>query len=309
VTRSEHPNSWIWLDGEFVRYQDARFGVMTHALHYGTGCFEGIRAYWNAAEARLHMLQPLAHYQRLHRSARVLTMGVPWTPEQLVEATAELLRRNEYREDAYVRPLVFKSGEIFGVPFADVAESVAIYTRPFGRYVHRDGGLRCKVSSWTRVPDTAIPARAKITGAYINSNLAKIEAQQAGFDEAIVLNTAGHVSEGSAENVFVLRNGVWATPAVTDDILEGITRRLLIGLIETELGQRVIERVIDRTELYIADEIFLCGTGAEVSPVAEVDRRAVGEGGVGPCTARLLDLYLKAARGQDSARADWTVPV
>ena len=307
--RGEHPNTWVWIDGEFARYSDVPLGLMTHALHYGTGCFEGIRAYWNGEKEELHVLQPLEHFRRLHRSARVLTMAVPQTAEELVDVTLELLRRNGYREDAYIRPLVFKSGETFGVPFTEVGESVAIYTRPFGRYVHKEGGLRCRVSSWIRVPDQAIPARAKITGAYINSTLAKIEAAQAGADEAIVLNAAGHVSEGSTENLFLLRDGVWATPAVSEDILEGITRRLLIDLIRSELGTEVRERVIDRTELYIADEIFLCGTGAEIAPVIEVDGRAVGTGQIGATTARLSELYLGAARGKDPARADWTLAV
>lgn len=305
----EHPNSWIWFDGEFQRYHDVHLGVMTHALHYGTGCFEGIRAYWNEPRGQLHMLQPLEHYRRFHLSARILTLGMPYAAEDLVGITAELLRRNEYREDCYVRPICFKSGEVFGVGFADVPESVAIYTRPMGRYIQREGGLRCKVSSWTRVPDQAIPARAKITGAYINSHLAKIEAAQTGCDEAIVLNHHGHVSEGSAENLFMFKDGVWATPSVTEDILEGITRRLVMGLIRDELGLPVKERAIDRTELYTADEIFLCGTGAEIAPVVEVDLRQVGGGHVGDCTRRLSALYLAAARGDDAKRSDWTVVV
>ena len=172
-----------------------------------------------------------------------------------------------------------------------------------------DNGIRCGVSSWRRVPDCAVPARAKVTGSYINSALAKSEALENGFDEAIVLTEAGHVSEGSAENVFLLRDGVFVTPPVTDDILEGVTRRLIIGLIRDELDLPVVERSIDRTELYAGDELFLCGTGAQVSPVIEVDHRPIGEGRVGEFTHELQQLYFGAVRGDNPKYAHWSLPV
>jgi branched-chain amino acid aminotransferase len=306
--RPEHPNSWVFYEGEFARYHDVHIGVMTHALHYGTGCFEGIRAYWNAEREQLFLLQGPAHYKRLHRSARILRMELPYQVEELMEITLELLKRNEYRTDAYIRPLVFKSVEQIGVSLAGLADSFLIYTAPMGNYVEI-GGIRCMVSSWRRVSDCALPARAKVTGAYINSALSKSDALENGFDEAIVLTENGHVSEGSAENVFLFKDGAFVTPPVTDDILEGITRALIIGMIRDHLQLPVIERSIDRTELYTCDELFLCGTGAQVSPVVEVDRRPIGDGTVGEFTHELQQAYFSAVRGDDPKYAGWSLPV
>ncbi len=305
----EHPNSWVYLNGEFRRYHDARLGLMTHALHYGTGVFEGIRAYWNAPKEQLFLLQAPDHFNRLRRSGSIMKMTLPHSAEDLVKLTLELLRRNEYRTDTYVRPLLFKSSEVIGVRLAGIAESFLIYTAPMGNYVEVDAGIRCMVSSWRRVSDQSLPARGKITGAYANSALAKAEAEENGFDEAIVLTTDGHVSEGSAENLFMYKDGVFVTPPVTDDILEGVTRRLLIGLLTDELGKKVVERSIDRTELYTCDELFLCGTGAQVSPVIEVDRRAVGAGTVGELTGELQGIYFAAVRGDNPKYSNWSIPV
>jgi branched-chain amino acid aminotransferase len=307
--RPEHPNSWVFFEGEFARYHDVHIGVMTHALHYGTGCFEGIRAYWNGEREQLYLLQGPEHFQRLHRSARILRMELPYDVAELMEITVELLRRNEYRTDSYVRPLVFKSVEQIGVSLAGLADSFLLYTSAMGNYVEIDNGIRCAVSSWRRLPDCAVPARAKVTGSYINSALAKSEALENGFDEAIVLTESGHVSEGSAENVFVLKEGVFVTPPVTDDILEGVTRKLVMGLIRDELHVPVVERSIDRTELYACDELFLCGTGAQVSPVIEVDHRPVGDGRVGEFTQELQHLYFAAVRGDNPKYADWSLPI
>jgi branched-chain amino acid aminotransferase len=308
-SRPEHPNSWVFFEGEFARYHDVHIGVMTHALHYGTGCFEGIRAYWNGEKEQLFLLHGAAHYQRLHRSARILRMDLPYGNDELVQITLELLRRNGYRTDAYIRPLLFKSVEQIGVSLHGLPESLLIYTAPMGNYVEIDRGIRCMVSSWRRVPDGALPARAKITGSYVNSALAKSDALENGFDEAIVLTESGHVSEGSAENVFMLKEGTFVTPPVTDDILEGITRRLIMDVIRQELRMPVVERSIDRTELYTCDELFLCGTGAQVSPVIEVDRRPVGDGRVGEFTQELQQVYFSAVRGDSPKYADWCQPV
>jgi branched-chain amino acid aminotransferase len=305
----EHPNTWVFYNGEFRRYHDARIGLMTHALHYGTGVFEGIRAYWNAPQNQLYLLQAPEHFNRLRRSGNIMKMTLPHSTEQLVNLTIELLRRNEYRADTYIRPLLFKSSEVIGVRLAGIAESFLLYTAPMGNYVDVDAGIRCMVSSWRRVSDQSLPARGKITGAYANSALAKAEAEENGFDEAIVMTTDGHVSEGSAENIFMYKDGVFATPPVTDDILEGVTRRLVIGLIENELGKKVVERSIDRTELYTCDELFMCGTGAQVSPVVEVDRRPVGEGGIGELTGELQSIYFGAVRGDNPKYSDWSLAV
>src|SRR6267378_2750294 len=279
-----HPNTWVFHEGEFARYHDVKLGLMTHALHYGTGVFEGIRAYWNSKKEQLFLLQGAAHYDRMRRSANVMRMTLPHSTEELVNFTLELMRRNEFKSDVYIRPLLYTSSEEIGVRLHNLNRAFFIYAVPFGKYVEVEAGIRCMVSSWRRVPDQALPARAKITGSYAQAALAKSEAVENGFDEAIVLSIDGHVSEGSAENLFMLKDGVFVTPPVTDDILEGITRDLLIGVIRDELGLTVVERSIDRTELYTCNELFLCGTGAQISPVIEIDHRKVGNGSVGEFT-------------------------
>jgi branched-chain amino acid aminotransferase len=304
-----HPNTWVFFQGEFGRYHDIKLGLMTHALHYGTGCFEGIRAYWNPKQEQLHLLQGPAHYDRLRRSANIMRMTLPYSTEELVNITVELLRRNEFKSDVYVRPLLYASSEEIGVRLHNLDHSFFIYAIPFGNYVEIESGIRCMVSSWRRNPDQSLPARAKITGSYAQSALAKSEAVESGFDEAIVLTIDGHVSEGSAENLFMLKDGVFVTPPVTDDILEGVTRTLLTRLIKDELGKPVVERSIDRTELYTCDELLLCGTGAQISPVIEVDRRPVGNGKVGEFTQELQNIYFGAVRGESAKHKDWTIPV
>jgi branched-chain amino acid aminotransferase len=304
-----HPNTWVFFDGEFARYNDVKLGLMTHALHYGTGVFEGIRAYWNAKQEQLYLLEPVAHYDRMKRSANVMRMTLPYATDELVGFTVELLRRNQFKSDVYVRPLLYMASEEIGVRLHNLEQAFFIYAIPFGNYVEIEAGIRCMVSTWRRVPDQALPARAKVTGAYAQSALAKSEAVEAGYDEAIVLTVDGHVSEGSAENLFMLKDGVFVTPPVTDDILEGVTRSLLIKMIREELGLTVVERTIDRTELYTCDELLLCGTGAQISPVIEVDRRIVGDGRVGEFTQELQTIYFSSVRGETPKHRDWTVPV
>jgi branched-chain amino acid aminotransferase len=304
-----HPNTWVYFDGEFGRYHDIKLGLMTHALHYGTGVFEGIRAYWNPKQEQLHLLQAPQHYDRLRRSANVMRLNLPHSTEELVNLTVDLLRRNEFKSDAYIRPLLFTASEEIGVRLHNINQSFLIYAIPFGNYVEIADGLRCMVSSWRRVPDQSLPARAKVTGSYAQSALAKSEANENGYDEAIVLTVDGHVSEGSAENLFMIKDGTFVTPPVTDDILEGITRTLIIGLVKDELGLPVIERSIDRTELYTCDELLMCGTGAQVAPVIEVDRRKVGNGKVGEFTQELQNIYFGAVRGETAKYKDWTIPV
>ncbi len=302
------PDLWAFFQGGFVPLRDANVSVMTHALNYGTAVFEGVRAYWNADEGQLYALDILPHFERIIRSASVLFMAVPYTPQQMADATLELLRRDGLQEDVYIRPLIYKSSELIGVRLHNLDADLAIFAIPFGKYIDTEAGVRAQVSSWRRTDDNAIPARSKITGAYVNSALAKSEAQLNGFDEAIVLTQDGHVSEGSAENLFIVRGGMLITPPVTDNVLEGITRRRLMS-VANDLGIAVLERSIDRTELYSADEIFLCGTGAQVSPVIEVDRRTVGDGRPGPVTTRLSRIYFDAVRGKLDAYRSWVTPV
>jgi branched-chain amino acid aminotransferase len=308
-SKSRHPDCWVYFDGEIVHYHDVHIPPMTHALHYGTGCFEGIRAYWNVNQGQLYLLQSRPHFERLRRSAAILRLQLPYSTDELESVTLEILRLNEARTDTYIRPLVFVSAEEIGVRLHGLEQSFLIYTAPLGDYIDTEGGIRCVTSSWRRIADAAIPARAKITGSYVNSALAKTEALESGFDEAIMLTDNGHVSEGSAENLFMLRDGLFVTPPVTDDILEGITRALLIGLIRDELGLEVVERSIDRTELYACDELFLCGTGAQVSPVVELDRRAIGDGRVGRLSRRLQEIYFHAVRGEEPKYRRWLTPV
>jgi len=300
--------SWVFFNGETVRYSEAKVGLLTHGLNYGTGCFEGIRAYWNEEHEQLFVVRLPEHYERLRQSAHTLQMKIPWSTEELCTITRDLLRRNGYHEDSYVRPIVFKSAEEIGVKLHDVPESIGIVTAPMGPYVGTDG-IRCMVSSWRRVDDTMAPARTKCTGIYVNSALAKSEALQAGFDEAILLTYDGHVCEGSGENIFMVRHGQLITPPLTDNILEGITRASIIHLAREELGLDVVERSVDRTELYIADEVFLCGTGAQVAPVIEVDRRSIGDGEPGPISLRVQDLYLEVMTGRSQKYAEWLTPV
>ncbi|HEV3231591.1 MAG TPA: branched-chain amino acid transaminase [Candidatus Dormibacteraeota bacterium] len=301
--------SWVFFNGEFQRYKDVHLGLMTHALHYGTGCFEGIRAYWNEAQEQMFCLLMEDHFKRLQLSAKILQIDLPYSVAQMSEATVEIMRRNGWREDIYVRPLAFKSDEKIGVKLKGIGSSFGIYASPFGNYVDVDSGIHCKVSSWRRVDDNAAPARAKVTGIYINSALAKSDAEEDGYDEAIVLNQDGHVSEGSAANIFLVKDGVLLTPPASDNILEGVTRRALMTLAREDLGIATVERSIDRTELYVADEAFLCGTGVQVSPILSVDHRQVGDGTAGPITKELQQLYFDVAKGRVEERLGWLTPI
>lgn len=301
--------NFAYFRGEYVPLAEAKLGIMNHALNYGTGVFEGIRAYWNEQDEQMYLFRMREHYERLDRSCRILTMKLPHSIPELCDITVELLRRNAPREDIYVRPLVYKDSELVGVRLHGLPDGFFIYTAPFGKYLPPGRGIRCCVSSWRRIDDNAIPARGKVTGLYVNSALIKSEAMEDGYDEAIVLNQDGHVCEGSAENVFLVMDGKMATPPVTENILVGITRNTVIQLAREELGLEVVERQIDRTELYIADEIILTGTAAEVTPVGEVDRRKIGDGNVGPVATKLQELYSKAVRGQLDKYRDWVTPV
>jgi len=307
--RKEQGQYWVYLDGEVKRYADAKVGLMTHALQYGTGVFEGIRGYWSPEHEQLFVLKLREHYRRMQNSVKVLKLKIPMNLDELCETSIELIRRNNFRQDVYIRPFAFKSSEEIGVRLHNLKDSFAIYVTPFGNYVEVDGGIRCMVSSWRRVDDNAAPARAKITGIYVNSALAKTEAMENGFDEAIMLTHDGHVCEGSAENIFLLRDGKVLTPPTSDNILEGLTRLAMIELLRKELDIEVVERSIDRSELYIADEIFLCGTGAQISPVIDVDRRPIGDGQVGPVVSRLQKLYFDIVRGNSAKYCNWLTPV
>jgi branched-chain amino acid aminotransferase len=281
---------WAYHGGELVRMGDIRLSPATHALNYGTGVFEGIRAYWSEERGSLQVLKMREHYERFEKSCRLLRIDFPSTVDELCDITLEILRRNAPREDTYIRPLAFKAAESVGVNL-------------------KGEGLKVCVSSWRRTSDNAIPARAKCTGSYVNTALAVDQAHRAGYDDAIFLTQDGQVSEASAANIFLVRKGQLITPPVTADILEGITRDAVMELAGKELGMPVIEREVGRTELYAADEVFLSGTGFQIAPVVEVDDRPIGSGSIGPVAERLQELYFKAARGEWEEYADWTVAV
>lgn len=299
----------LFMNGEFIPAERGVISVRTHGFAYGTGCFEGIRGYWNKEDQQIYLFRLREHYERLLGSAKILRMELPYTIDQLVEISIELIRRNNQREDVYLRPVVYKADEIIGVRLHNLTDHYILTSEPMGNYVEI-GGLRCGVSSWRRIDDNALPARAKICGSYVNAAFAKTEALQNGFDEAIMLTHEGHVAEGSAENIFVLINGELITPPPSENILLGITRDTVIKIAQRELGLITRERQIDRTELYIADEIFLCGTGAQIAPVIEVDRRPVGTGKVGPIGQKLQDLYFDIVRGKHPEYSkQWCTPV
>jgi len=302
------PNLIVCLNGEFIPLREARVGILTHALHYGTGVFEGIRAYWSDAEHQLFLLRPLEHYRRWKQNCGILRIDVPMTAESATDITLELLRRNRFRTSVYIRPLAFKSAERVGV--ATYAEdSFAIIAMPFGEYLRSDKGLHAGVSSWRRIDDNAIPARAKICGAYVNSALASDDARRSGFDEAILLNESGHVAEGATCNLFMVRDRKLITPPVTENVLEGITRDCVMTLARREVGLDVIERPIDRSELYICDELFLTGTAVGIAPVVRVDHRPVRDAAIGSLTQTIRQLYFDAVLGRLRAYRNWIVPV
>ncbi len=300
---------YAYFQGQIVPYSEAKVGVLTHALNYGTAAFGGIRAYWNEPAQQLFVFRPQDHYQRLLNSARLLHMKFPHTPESLTQITIELLRAEAYRRDIYIRPLVYKADEIIGVKLHGLRDELTIAAVPFDKYVADDTNVHATISNWRRVDDNAIPARGKISGAYANSALAKTDAQLAGYDEALVLTQEGHLSEGSAMNVFLVRDGVLYTPPITDNVLEGITRRTVIELAHQELDLQVVERLIDRTEIYLSSEVFLTGSAAQVAAVTQVDHRPVGDGKMGPITTQLRQLYADAVRGKLPKYSVWNVTV
>lgn len=300
---------FAYFEGKIVPFGEAKVSIMTHAFNYGTGAFEGIRAYWNEAQEQLFVVRLRDHYRRLLQSTKVLRMQFDLSADQMSDLTIELLRREGYREDVYIRPLAYKANEVIGVRLHNLRDELAIFVAPFGKYIEQQEGAKVCFSSWRRNDDNAIPPRGKVTGAYVNSALIKSEAMLNGFDEAIVLNADGHVSEGSAENFFIVRNGKLITPSVTANILEGITRQIIMDLARTELGVETVERQIDRTEVYIADEAFFCGTGVEVTPIGSVDYLPIGNGSVGPITRKISDLYFKLVRGDDPKYLNWLTPV
>ena len=302
------PTPYAYFQKQFVPLAEAKIGIMTHAFLYGTAVFEGIRGNWNDKEQQIYLFRVKEHYARLRKSCRIVRIDLPYSDEELQSITTRLVEMCGYGEDVYVRPIAYKSGEVVGVRLHDLEDDFLIFVVPFGPYLDIDKGARCCTSSWRRVEDTSIPARAKINGIYVNSALAKTEAQLNGFDEAIMLDERGHVSEGSGENIFIVDGERLITPPPSSNILVGITRDTVITLARQELGMETVERDIDRSELYAAEECFMTGTAAHVTPVVELDHRPIGSGKMGPVAERLVRLYFDVITGRNPKYVSWCTP-
>lgn len=302
----------FFLDGDYVRPEDARVSISSHVVNYGTGCFEGIRAYWNERHEQLYVTLLEPHAERLVRSSRILNLDAGLEVKDVCEVVLDLLRRNGYRENAYIRPLVFKSEETIAVKLTGLRTSFGAYTLPMGDYLPIEQGLSLVYSAWRRIDDNALPARAKVIGSYVNAALASDDARENGYDEALMLTPDGHVAEASSSNVFFVFNGELHTPASTDNILVGVTRHAVMQLAR-EAGLSVVERRIDRSESFVCDEAFLCGTGVQLAPVVSIDKRPIGDGTPGPITTQLQKTYLAAVRGDEpessTDHSSWRTPV
>ena len=297
-----------YFEGQFVPMREAKVSIMTHAFMYGTATFEGIRAYWNEDQQRLYGLKMREHVERIRQSCRILLMDDIPSVDELIGLIVETVRRNGFRSDAYIRPSFYKSTRAIGVRLHELSHELYIVAVPFGNYIDTENGVRVMTSSWRRNPDDALPARGKIVGGYVNMAFQKSEAELNGFDEAVVLTLDGHVNEASAANLFMVRDGVAFTPPVSDDLLEGVTRKALFEIFDNE-GIRYETRSIDRSELYIADEVLLCGTGVQISPVIEVDHRKVGSGAIGPISSLVRERYFEAVRGGLPEYSHWLTPI
>ena len=298
-----------FFEGKIVPLADAKVNIATHGFLYGTAVFSGMRAYWNEEKQSLFVFRPYDHFRRLLHSARIMSMQSLYDEEGLIQLTVDLLKTDNWQQDVYLRPTIYKADLGIGVRLHNLRDEFSMFVTAFDKYVANDTNAHVTISSWRRIDDNVIPARGKVAGAYANSALIKTDANRAGFDEALVLDNNGHISEGSAMNIFMLRDGVLVTPPVTDNILEGITRKSIIELARKELGLEVVERSIDRTEVFIAEEMFMTGTAAQVTAVTKIDHRPVGAGVMGPITTKFRTLYEDILRGKNNKYLHWNVAV
>jgi branched-chain amino acid aminotransferase len=299
--------SYAYFHKQFVPLAEAKIEIMTHALHYGTAIFEGIRGNWNSEHQQIYLFRLKEHYNRMKNGCQVMRINLPHTIEELCQITIELVAKCGFTEDIYLRPLAYKSAKALGVRLHDLEDDFLIFAIPWGPYLDVDKA-RCTISSWHRPDSNVIPPRVKTSGLYVNNALAKTEAIHKGFDEAIMLTSDGHISEGSGENIFLVIDGKLVTPTVYNNILVGITRNTVIDLARNEMGIETIERPIDRGELYTAEECFLTGTAAHITPVAEVDHYTIGNGEIGEITARLQQTYSEVIRGNNPKYLHWCTP-
>ena len=298
-----------FFEGKVVPLSEAKISIATHGFLYGTAVFGGMRAYWNEEKKRLFVFRPYDHFRRLLNSGKMMAMSIPYDEEALIQLTVDLLRTDNWQRDVYLRPTIYKADEGIGVRLHDLKDEFCMFVMAYEPYVKNDTNAHVTISSWRRIDDNVIPARGKVAGAYANSALIKTDANRAGFDEAIVLDNHGHVSEGSAMNIFMVRDGVLVTPPITDNILEGITRRSIIEIARNELGLEVVERSIDRTEVFIAEEMFMTGTAAQVVAVTKIDHRPVGTGSMGPVTTKLRKSFDDIVRAKNPKYASWNVEI
>lgn len=298
-----------FFEGDIVPIDQAKISITNHTLHYGTGCFAGIRGYWNESQNQLYVFRLDDHYIRFLNSAKLLHSVIEYDKEQLQDFTLELLRKEGWKQNVYIRPIAYKDEGVFRVWLHDAKDKVAIFSQPTGGYLPDDAGITVCVSSWRRVDDTAMPARGKVNGTYVNSSLAKSDAMLSGFHEAILLNQDGHVSEATAANFMMVRDGMLITPPITANLLEGVVRKSLLVLARDKLGIAVEEREIDRSELYMADEAFFCGTGVQMAAVSSIDHRMIADGNKGPVTHQLGELFRAVLIGEEPDYMDWLTPV
>jgi branched-chain amino acid aminotransferase len=298
-----------FFEGKIVQFADAKISIAAHGFLYGTTVFSGMRAYWNEERKRLFVFRPYEHFHRLLDSAKIMSMSIPFDEQGLINLTLELLRKDNWQQDVYLRPTIYKADMGIGVRLHNLRDEFSMFVTSFDKYLSNDSDAHLTFSSWRRIDDNTIPARGKISGAYANSALIKTDANRAGFDEAIVLDQVGHVSEGSAMNIFIVRDGVLITPPATDNILEGITRRSVIELAREELGLEVRERSIDRSEVFIAEELFMTGTAAQIVAATKVDHRPIGSGKMGTITSKLRALFDEVVHARHPKYLKWNVEV
>ncbi|NUM52899.1 MAG: branched-chain amino acid transaminase [Candidatus Hydrogenedentes bacterium] len=303
------PGKFAYFEGKFVPIEEANVSILTHSFNYGTALFEGIRGYYRESDGNVLVFRLKEHVDRLVRNFGILCMDIPESRDDIARICVELVKRSGFKEGVYIRPIAYKCERSLGPKLHDVESSFCCWVMKLGDYVDVDAGLDCMVTSWRRLSDNAIPSRAKSVGSYINSSLASSEAKQNGFDEAIFLREDGTVAEGSAMNLFMVLDGKLVTTPPTADILVGITRNTVIQLAREELGLEIIERPIARTEMYVCDELFFTGTGAQVAPVRSVDRRNIGSGEPGPISRRLQKIYFDVVQGKVPKYAHWCTPV
>ncbi|MCL2474704.1 MAG: branched-chain amino acid transaminase [Chloroflexi bacterium] len=299
---------YAFLEGKYMPVDEAKVNVMTHALQYGTGIFEGIRGNWNEEKKELYLFRMREHYERLINGSKLLKISLPYTVDELCKMTVELVKQGKFKEDIYIRPLAYKSSTAFGVRLHNLQDDIMIIAVPWGSYFDAET-IKCCVSSWRRPDNNVIPPQVKATGVYLNNALCKTEAQNNGFDEGIMLAADGKVSEGSGENIFIVKNNKLITPSGASSILLGITRDAVKRIAKEQFGYDTEERLIDRYELYVADEAFFTGTAAHVTPIGSIDHRPLGNGDVGPVTQKIKDYYFGLIKGKRSEYPQWLTPI